>query len=66
MRKSTIKVYARIDTLAFAREPSAKAKKVQNDVTDTPGIENATSRARGVHDAPLAQSAYENAVYIRH
>ena len=34
--------------LAFAREPSAKTKKCKNDVTDTPGIEPTTSRARGV------------------
>ena len=28
-RRRTIEVYAGIDTLAFAREPSAKAKKMQ-------------------------------------
>ena len=43
-RRRTIKVYAGIATLAFAHEPSAKAKKFENDVTDTPGLEHATSR----------------------
>ena len=47
-RRRTIKVYAGIATLAFAREPSAKAKKCKNDVTDTPGIEHAPSHGRGV------------------
>ena len=61
-RRRTIKIYAGIDTLAFAREPSAKAKKNKNDVTDTLGIEHTTSRARDKRVAPLALSAYENAV----
>ena len=42
MRRRIIKVYAGTATLAFAREPSARAKKCKNDVTDTPGIEHAT------------------------
>ena len=53
-RRCTIKVYAGIATLAFAREPSAKAKKCKNDVTDTPGIEPATLRVRGVHGVSAA------------
>ena len=52
---STIKVYSGIATLAFAREPSAKAKKCKHDVTDTPGIEHATSRARDVCACPEYQ-----------
>ena len=50
-RRRTIKVYAGIATLAFARKPSAKAKKCKNDVTDTSGFEPATSRARAVRAA---------------
>ena len=45
MRRRTIKVYAGIATLTFAREPSAKTK---NDVTDTSSIEHAPSHERGV------------------
>ena len=64
-RRRTIKVYQGIDTLAFAREPSAKAKKCKNDVTDTPGIEPATSRARDVRVSAEPIKAYEMTVYIR-
>ena len=43
-KRRTIKFYAGIATLAFAREPSAKAKKFKHDVTDTPGLEHTTSK----------------------
>ena len=46
-RRRTIKVYAGIATLAFARESSAKVEKVKNDVTAKPGLDLTTSRARG-------------------
>ena len=55
-----IKVYAGIVTLAFAREPSAKAKKCKNDATARGGSEHATSHARGllVSTEPIAACPY--------
>ena len=44
-RRRTIKVYAGIATLAFAREPSVKAKE---SITVSTGIEHTTSHARAV------------------
>ena len=51
--------------LTFAHEPSAKEKKWKNNVTDTPEIEPATSRARGVHVSAEPIGAYEMSVYIQ-
>ena len=49
-RRRTIKVYAGITKYAriCARAERKSKKKCKNDVTDTPGIEHATSRARCV------------------
>ena len=44
-RRRTIKVYAGIATLDFARR---RAQKQKNGATDTPEIEHTASRARGV------------------
>ena len=67
-RRRTIKVYGGIATLAFACEPSTKAKKCKNDVTDTPGIEPTTylggeQRTRRVHCTNRLK--YGMAVYIQ-
>ena len=60
-----MKIYAGIATLTFAREPSAKAKKYKNDVTDTPGIAHPTLRVRGVRVSAVLIAACEMAVNIR-
>ena len=59
-RRRIIKVYAGIATLAFAREPSTKAKKCKNDVTARGGPEHATSHAHGlsVTAKPIAACPY--------
>ena len=63
MRRCTIKVYAVIATLAFAREPSAKAK---NSITDMSGIEHTTSHACAVRVSAVSSELIENGrVYIR-
>ena len=48
IKRRIIKIYSEIAKLAIAREPSAKAKKCKNDVTDTPGIEHAPLHGRDV------------------
>ena len=61
-RRRTIKVYAGIATLAFAREPSAKAKKVQRSRQGS----NILPRMRAACTSPLYQSELiEMAVNIR-
>ena len=59
-RLRTIKVYVGIAMLAFAREPSAKAKKCNNNVMARGGSEHATSHARGmrVSAKPIADCPY--------
>ena len=64
-RRRTIKVYAVIVTLIFARKLSAKAKKCKNDITDTPGIKHPTLRARAVRVSVVPIVACEMAVNIQ-
>ena len=59
-RRLTIKVYAGIATLVFAREPNAKAKKVQRSRQGS----NILPRMRAACASPLYQSQLGNCPYI--
>ena len=60
-RRRTVKVYAGVAMLIFAREPSAKAK---NGVMDTSGIEHAPLHARGVHVSAVPMASQRITLYI--
>ena len=51
--------------LAFARELSTKSKKYKNNVTDTSGIEHATSHVRGVRISGANRSVLELSLNTR-
>ena len=65
-RRRTIKIYAGIAMLGFAREPLArKQEKSKNNVTDTSGSEHTPSHAHAVRISAVPITVCEIAVNIR-